>query len=154
MAENNAVMGIYSTHTEAEAAVKELQQSEFDMQKLSIVGKDYDTEEHVIGYYNANDHRMKVWGKLGAFWGGFWGPLFGSTFFVLPGIGPVMGFGPLVSWIVGGAGGGRGGGRAECAGRRAVQRGHPRRQYHGVRDGAQGCPVPRDRARSIDKVLT
>ena len=72
MAENNAVVGIYNSHTEAEASIKELQRSGFDMKKLSIVGKDYHTEEHVVGYYNVGD-RMKVWGKLGAFWGGFWG---------------------------------------------------------------------------------
>jgi hypothetical protein len=46
---HNAVTGIYPTHSEAEAAVKALQQSGFDMQKLSIVGKDSHTEEHVIG---------------------------------------------------------------------------------------------------------
>jgi hypothetical protein len=50
---HNAVIGISNAHTNAEAAVKELQKSGFDMQKLSIVGKDYHTEEHVIGYYNA-----------------------------------------------------------------------------------------------------
>jgi hypothetical protein len=100
MAKNNAVVGVYNSHTEAEAAVKELQRSGFDMQKLSIVGKDYHTEEHVIGYYNAGD-RMKFWGKLGAFWGGFWGLLFGSALFLIPGIGPVVVFGPLVTWIVG-----------------------------------------------------
>lgn len=66
------------------------------MKKLSIVGKDYHTEEHVVGYYNAGD-RMKVWGKLGA----FWGLLFGSAFFVIPGIGPLIVFGPLGGWMVG-----------------------------------------------------
>jgi len=100
MAENNAVVGIYNSHTEAEASIKELQRSGFDMKKLSIVGKDYHTEEHVVGYYNVGD-RMKVWGKLGAFWGGFWGLLFGSAFFFIPGIGPLIVFGPLVGWIVG-----------------------------------------------------
>ena len=49
---------------------------------------------------NAGD-RMKYWGKLGAFWGGFWGLLFGSGFFLIPGIGPLLVAGPLVSWIVG-----------------------------------------------------
>jgi hypothetical protein len=44
---------------------------------------------------------MKYWGKLGAFWGGFWGLLFGSGFFLIPGIGPLLVAGPLVSWIVG-----------------------------------------------------
>jgi HSP20 family molecular chaperone IbpA len=54
----------------------------------------------VVGYYNAGD-RMKVWGKTGAFWGGLWGLLFGSAFFWIPGLGPLLVAGPLVSWIVG-----------------------------------------------------
>ena len=100
MSDNKAVVGVYNTHTEAETAIKELQRAGFDMKKLSIMGKDYHTEEHVIGYYNAGD-RMKFWGKLGAFWGGFWGLLFGSAMFLVPGVGHVMVFGPLVSWIIG-----------------------------------------------------
>jgi len=97
---NNAVVAIYKTHTEAEAAVKELQRSSFDMKKLSIVGRDQHTDEHVIGYYNAGD-RMKYWGKAGAFWGGIWGMLFGSAFFLIPGVGPLLVAGPLVGWILG-----------------------------------------------------
>jgi hypothetical protein len=100
MAEHNAVVGIFDSHLKAETSIKELQRSGFDMKKLSIVGKDYHPEEHVVGYYNAGD-RMKVWGKLGAFWGGFWGLLFGSALFVIPGIGPLLVFGPLVGWIIG-----------------------------------------------------
>ena len=83
-AAKTAVVGIYNSHTEAEASIKELQRSGFDMKKLSIVGKDYHTEEHVVGYYNTGD-RMKVWGKLGAFWGGLWGLLFGSALVLHPG---------------------------------------------------------------------
>lgn len=98
---NNSIVAIYPTHTAAEAAVKELQQSGFDMKKLSIVGRDYHTDEHVVGYYNTGD-RMKYWGKLGAFWGGLFGLLFGSAFFFIPGIGPLLVGGPLVGWIVGG----------------------------------------------------
>jgi uncharacterized membrane protein len=96
----SSVVAIYDTHDKAEAAIKELQKSGFTMKNLSIVGKDYHSEEHVVGYYNAGD-RMAFWGKLGAFWGGFWGLLFGSAFFFIPGIGPLVVFGPLVSWIVG-----------------------------------------------------
>jgi uncharacterized membrane protein len=100
MSEQNALIGVFNTHTEAESSIKELQRSGFDMKKLSIVGKDYHTEEHVVGYYNTGD-RIKVWGKLGAYWGGFWGLLFGSALFVIPGIGPLFVFGPLVGWIIG-----------------------------------------------------
>lgn len=72
MNKNNFVVAIYPSHTTAEAAIKELQQSGFDMKKLSIVGRDYHTDELVVGYYNTGD-RMKAWGKTGAFWGGLWG---------------------------------------------------------------------------------
>jgi hypothetical protein len=101
MSKESAGVVILGTHAEAEDAVKELQRSGFDMKKLSIVGKDYHTEEQVVGYYNTGD-RMSYWGKLGAFWGGLWGLLFGSAFFLVPGIGPLVVAGPLVSAIVGG----------------------------------------------------
>jgi len=97
---SNSVVAIYPLHTAAEAGIKELQRSGFDMKKLSIIGRDYHTDEHVVGYYNIGD-RMKAWGKTGAFWGGLWGFLFGSAFFSIPGLGPVLVAGPLVSWIVG-----------------------------------------------------
>jgi hypothetical protein len=100
MSEQNAVVAVYSTHIEAEDAVKELQRAGTDMRTLSIVGKDSHTDEHAVGYYNTGD-RMKYWGKIGAFWGGFWGLLFGSAFFAIPGIGPVLAAGPVVAWIVG-----------------------------------------------------
>ena len=80
MTDTNAVIAMYDDHPAAEDAVKELQKSGFDMKKLSVVGKDYHTDEQVVGYYNAGD-RMKYWGKWGAFWGGFWGLLFGAAFF-------------------------------------------------------------------------
>ncbi len=99
MSQVNSVVAIYETHSQAEEAVKELQRSGFDMKKMSIAGRDYHTDEQVVGYYNTGD-RMKHWGKLGAFWGGIWGMLFGAAFFAIPGIGPVLVAGPLVAWIV------------------------------------------------------
>ena len=100
MSEQNSVVAIFESHHQAEDAVRELQKSGFDMKKLSIVGKDYHTDENVVGYYNTGD-RMMYWGKMGAFWGGLWGMLFGSAFFIVPGIGPLLVAGPLVAWIVG-----------------------------------------------------
>ena len=97
----NLTVAICKTHEEAEKIVKELQKAGFDMKKLSIVGKDYHTEEDVVGYYNTGDRMMK-WGKLGAVWGGFWGVLFGSAVFLIPGIGTVGVGGPLVGSIIGG----------------------------------------------------
>ena len=104
MSKGTVGVAIFNTHVEVESAVKELQTSGFDMKKLSIVGKDYHTEEQVVGYYHTGD-RMKYWGKLGAFWGGIWGIFIGAAFFWVPGIGPLVVAGPLVSIIVGGLGG-------------------------------------------------
>jgi len=98
--EHDSAVAVYDSHSDAEKAIRTLAKSGFDMQKLSIVGRDYSTEEGVVGYYNAGD-RMKAWGKTGAFWGGLWGMLFGSALFVIPGIGPLFAAGPLVAWIVG-----------------------------------------------------
>jgi hypothetical protein len=96
---HGSAVAVYDSHSDAEQAIRTLAKSGFDMQKLSIVGKDYSTQEGVVGYYNAGD-RMMAWGKSGAFWGGLWGMLFGSALFVIPGIGPLFAAGPLVAWIV------------------------------------------------------
>jgi len=101
MSATNSVVAVYDSHEEAERAVKALQRAGVDMRSLSIAGRDTHTDEHVVGYYNAGD-RMKYWGKVGAFWGGFCGLLFGSAAFAIPGIGPILVAGPLVSWIIAG----------------------------------------------------
>jgi len=100
MSKLESVVAIFPTHLEAEQAVKDLQRAGIDMHTMSIVAKDFHTDEQVVGYYNVGD-RMMRWGKMGAFWGGFWGLLFGSAFFAIPGIGPLLVAGPLVAWIVG-----------------------------------------------------
>jgi uncharacterized membrane protein len=101
MSKTNAAVAVYSTHDEADAAIKSLQKAGFDMKKLSIVGKDFRTEEHAVGYYNTGD-RVKFWGKTGAFWGGLAGILFSSAFLVIPVVGHIIVLGPLVSAIIGG----------------------------------------------------
>src|SRR5580692_3896680 len=101
MSQTSAAVAVYATHDEAEAAVRSLEKSGFDMKKLSIVGKDFRTEEHAIGYYNTGD-RVRFWGKKGAFWGGLAGILFSSAFLVIPIVGHIIVLGPLVSSIIGG----------------------------------------------------
>ena len=97
--DDSSVVGVFDAHEKAEDAIKALGRAGIPMRQLSIVGKDYHSEEQVVGYYNAGD-RMAYWGKLGAFWGGLWGVLFGAAFFWVPGIGPLIVGGPLVSSIV------------------------------------------------------
>jgi len=94
-------VAVYDNHTRAESAVKALQHAGFDMKKISILGKDYETEEHVVGYFNAGD-RAKFFGKLGAFWGGLAGMLFGSALMFVPVVGHIIVLGPLAATLFGG----------------------------------------------------
>src|SRR5450432_1997562 len=91
---------VFNTHVEAEAAIRLLSKSGFDMKKLSLVGKGYHSEEHPVGFYTVGD-RIKTWGGIGAFWGGLWGLLLAPAVFFLPGIGLMAMAGPVVSALLG-----------------------------------------------------
>jgi uncharacterized membrane protein len=99
MGQSNCV-AVFDQHQAAESAIRALQSKGFDMKKLSIVGRDYHTEEHAVGFYNAGDH-VKYWGKLGAFWGTVFGILFAPAFFFIPGIGPILTGGIIGSILMG-----------------------------------------------------
>ncbi len=101
MTKTDIAVAVYGNHTQAESAVKALQRAGFDMKKLSIIGRDYHTEEHVVGFLNAGD-RAKFMGKLGVFWGGLMGMLFGSALLFVPVVGHVIILGPLAATIFGG----------------------------------------------------
>jgi uncharacterized membrane protein len=94
-------VAVYDQHTQAENGVKALQRAGFDMKKISIIGKDYQTEEHVVGFLNAGD-RAKMFGKYGAFWGGLMGVLFGSALMFVPIVGHIVVLGPLAAMLFSG----------------------------------------------------
>ena len=60
----NSPAYVFNTHVEAEAAVRELGKSGFDMKKLSLIGKGYHSEEHPVGFYTTGD-RIESWGGVG-----------------------------------------------------------------------------------------
>jgi len=93
-------VAVFTRHQDVEQAIKDIQRSGFDMKKLSIVGRDYHTEEHAVGFYNAGD-RVRHWGKLGAFWGGIFGLFLAPAFFWIPGVGPILTGGLIGSAIMG-----------------------------------------------------
>jgi uncharacterized membrane protein len=111
----HTIVAHFPSHTEAEIVVRELQHQGFDMEKLSIIGKDYQTAEHVRGFLSWKDTA-----KTGAAGGGYWGSFVGGLFGILagagvifiPGMAPLVIAGPitgvLAGWlegtIVGGAG--------------------------------------------------
>jgi len=97
----DSVVAVFADHSAAEAAVKKLAASGFDMKNLSLVGKGYHSDEKVVGFYNAGD-RIKFWGSRGAFWGGFWGLFFGALFMTIPFVGHVVVLGYLATAAIAG----------------------------------------------------
>ncbi len=99
MANDDSVIAVFADHEGAEAAIKQLTAAGFAMGDLSVVGKGYHTDEHVVGFYNTGD-RVKFWGLRGAFWGGLWGLFFGGLFMTVPVVGPVVVLGYLAATVL------------------------------------------------------
>lgn len=101
MSKTDIAIATYDSHLQAEEAVHRLAKADFDMKAISILGKDYHSEENVVGYFNAGD-RARFFGKLGAFWGGLAGVLFGSALMFVPVVGHIVVLGPIAATIAGG----------------------------------------------------
>ena len=93
MTYTHTVVAHFPSHTEAERVVLELQKLGFDMQKLSIIGKDYQTTEHIRGFLTWKDTA-----KAGAAGGGYWGSFIGGLFGILAGAGVLFipGMAPII----------------------------------------------------------
>ena len=98
MTKSAVTIAVFPNHLAAEDAVKALAKTGIEMKSISIIGKNYHTEETPVGYFNAGD-RAKVFGKLGAFWGGLFGLLFGSLFLFVPVFGHLVILGPLAALV-------------------------------------------------------
>ncbi len=98
--ENQSVVCVFNTHSEAEDAIRGLSHAGIDVKKISLIGKGYHSEENPIGFYTVGD-KMKTWGGVGALWGGIWGLLLAPAVFVLPELGLVAMAGPVVTALVG-----------------------------------------------------
>ena len=95
----NTVIAIYKDHTSADAAVKQLAEADISMEKLSVIGQGYHSEEKVVGFYNTGE-RMKLWGKFGAFWGGLWGLMVTGMYITVPAVGSVVVLGHLATMVL------------------------------------------------------
>ncbi len=89
----------FDDHAAAEAAVKKLAASGFQMSHISIIGKGYHTDETVTGFYNIED-RVKFWGSRGAVWGGLWGLFMGGMVMTMPIMGQVVVLGYLATTLI------------------------------------------------------
>ena len=100
MTHDHSTIAVFNTHASAEAAIRRLSEAGFPIERLSIIGKGYETEEQVVGFFNLGD-RVKLWGKNGALWGGLWGLLTAGVFMTVPLVGPVVVLGHLAAMVFG-----------------------------------------------------
>ena len=107
MAEQNvviteqSVVGVFTTFAEAEAAIRRLDQADFPINQVSIIGQDLKCEKDIQGYVTAGDV-AKTGAVTGAWVGGLFGLLIGAAFVWVPGFGPLIVAGPFAAAMLGG----------------------------------------------------
>lgn len=102
--DNQAVAASYKSHKDAEDAVLELQKNGFPMDKISIIGRDWQAHKDVHGFYLPG-MAIKAGVEQGAWFGGLFGMILGFGMFVFPIAGVVVVLGPLSGLIAGAIGG-------------------------------------------------
>lgn len=102
---NETIVASYRSHTDAEFAVRRLASGGVPVNTISIIGRNFETHEDVVGFYRPADAALDGAGQ-GAWFGGLFGFLIGAMgFFVLPVVGAFMVIGPLSGMIAGAIGG-------------------------------------------------
>lgn len=101
---DQSVVAIYKSHADAEEAVRLLQRGGIPMNKVSIVGRDWQLREDVEGYYRPGDAAAEG-AREGAWIGSLFGLFMGFGYFLFPFIGPLVVLGPLAGMVAGAIGG-------------------------------------------------
>jgi uncharacterized membrane protein len=96
----NSVVAAYRNHSDAEEAVHRLERAGIPLQKISIIGRNFQIREDIQGYYRPSDAALEGAG-FGAWVGGLFGLLMGFGLFVLPVAGTLIVLGPLSGLIAG-----------------------------------------------------
>lgn len=108
MSSRHAVVAVYESREEAEAAITKLHRAGVDMLALSIIGRDWQapgttptrraTDESSSGDGTGDSRGPRR--LVGGVWSSFWGIMLGSAYLAVPGIGPLLAAGPVVGLIV------------------------------------------------------
>ncbi len=101
---DQSVLAGYRSHYDAEKAVRRLAQEGVPMDKISIIGRSFQTGDDIQGFYRPADAALKG-AETGAWFGGICGLLIGTGLFILPVVGPVFVLGPLAGLVAGAIGG-------------------------------------------------
>jgi hypothetical protein len=98
----------YKDHVDADAAVRLLVANGVPVGSISIIGKNFKTQDEVHGFYRPQGAAL-MGARNGAWFGGFFALAVGTGFFVFPAIGALTVLGPLSELIaVAAAGAGAG----------------------------------------------
>ena len=97
----NSIVHVYDNMIAAEEAIRKLDQGNFPIKQVSIVGQDMASEKEVHGYITTGDV-AKTGAGTGAWFGGLFGVLVGAAFIWVPGFGPLFVAGPLAAALLGG----------------------------------------------------
>jgi hypothetical protein len=100
--DDRAVIGVFGDSDAAQAAVERLAAADFPVDRISIVGKDLQSETRVNGFVTTGDIAGPS-AATGAWVGGLFGLLAGSALLFIPGAGPLVVLGPLAAAAVGAA---------------------------------------------------
>jgi len=96
----NSAVAVYRHHTDAEDAVHRLERAGIPMQKISIIGRNFELREDVQGCYRTERRRTRR-SRLWCMDGGLFGLLMGFGMFVFPIAGTLIVLGPLAGMIAG-----------------------------------------------------
>jgi len=99
---DQAVIGVFADLAAAEQAVRELTKKGFPVDRISIVGKDMESEIRISGFVTTGDVAGPS-AATGAWVGGLFGVLSGAAVLFIPGSGPLVVLGPLAAAAVGAA---------------------------------------------------
>lgn len=99
MLEEDTMVATYKLHDDAEAAIKRLRDLGFGSGSVSVVGRNFHTVEGVVGYYTSGG-MARPYGKLGPFWSDLLRSFSESALFWVPGLGPLVLAGELMSRVL------------------------------------------------------
>ena len=99
---DRAVVAVFPVFDAAQAAVERLAAAGFPIERISIIGKDLQSETRLNGYVTTGDIAGPS-AATGAWVGGLFGLLAGSALMFIPGAGPLIVLGPLAAAAIGAA---------------------------------------------------
>jgi len=94
------LVAVCKNHEDVLEALNTLLESGVSKEFITVLGKGFEDFE-----VEKENEDIAFWGKIGAGWGAIVGMLVGAAISFVPGFGPIVGAGPLISSLVGALGG-------------------------------------------------